>query len=104
MKQETREWVWSVLFYGSFTLAALLTFARITERVDQEWGGLILLFIGIAIAASVRLSRMRLTQTMLDVYRAGVETARIQKIERDDMERRIMEASAQYDATRAPEE
>lgn len=98
MKQETRQWLASVVFYGCWTVAIVLTYFRTAGQLGQEWGALIVVFMGVAISAGIRLSRMRLTETMLEVYRAGVETARIQKIERDDMERRIMEASAQYDS------
>jgi hypothetical protein len=94
MKQETRQWVIAALFYGSWAVAIILTFLRVTERLGQQWGALIILFMGVAIAAAVRLSRMRLTETMIQVYRAGVETARVQSEERDEMEQRIMNAHA----------
>ncbi|HVX91159.1 MAG TPA: hypothetical protein VHC20_06075 [Candidatus Paceibacterota bacterium] len=98
MKQETHQRLWSVVFYGSWLAAGVFAWLRVIGTVGQEWGAVTVLLLGFAISAAVRLSRMRLTQTMLDVYRAGVETARVQKIERDEMESRIMEASAQYDA------
>lgn len=104
MKQETRQWVWGAVFYGSFAVAFILAFLRITERLDQQWGVLVIVCMGVGISAAVRLSRMRLTATMLEVYRAGVETARVQKEEREDMEARIMEAPAQHHAAAVREE
>lgn len=104
MKQETRQWVWAALCYGMWGVATILTYLRVNGTLEQEWGATIILTMGVAIAAAIRLSRMRLTDTMIDVYRAGVETARVQHIEREDMERRIMEAAARYDARHAEEE
>lgn len=93
MKQETRQWVASAVFYGSFAVAFLLAYLRITEVIPQQWGVSVIVCMGIGIAAAVRLSRMRLTQTMLDVYRAGVESAKAQQDERREMEARIIQAS-----------
>lgn len=94
MKQETREWALSALLYGMWGLAVLLTYMRINGSLGQEWGATIILCMGVAIAAAVRLSRMKLTATMLEVYRAGIETARVQHEERAEMEKRIKEASS----------
>lgn len=96
MKQESRQRLWTVVFYGSWVLAGVFAWLRVSGTVGQEWGVVTVLWLGFAISAAVRLSRMRLTETMLSVYRAGVETARVQKEERDEMEHRIMEASAQH--------
>lgn len=93
MKQETRQWVWSLVFYGAFVVAFLLAYLRITGTLGQEWGASIILAMGVGIAAAVRLSRMKLTETMLQVYRAGIESAKVQEQERVEMERRIIEAS-----------
>jgi hypothetical protein len=93
MKQETRQWVWSLTFYGSFAIAFLLAFLRINGTLGQQWGATVILAMGVGIAAAVRLSRMRLTETMLQVYRAGIESAAAQREERVEMERRIIEAS-----------
>jgi hypothetical protein len=95
MKQETRQWAWAALFYGSWAIACIFTYLRVTEHLGQEWGAFVVLWLGIAITASVRLSRMRLTETMLSVYKAGVETARVQHAEREEMMERIKEASVQ---------
>jgi hypothetical protein len=93
MKQEQRQWFWSVVFYGGFAVAIILAWLRINGTLGQEWGATVLLAEGFAIAAAVRLSRMRLTETMLQVYRAGVESARAQHEERLDMEKRIRDAA-----------
>jgi predicted PhzF superfamily epimerase YddE/YHI9 len=90
MRQETRQWVWSALFYGGFAAAIALTALRVADVLPMQWGSTVILALGVAITAAVRLSRMRLTEAMLSVYRAGVETARVQKEEREDMEARIM--------------
>jgi hypothetical protein len=93
MKQETRQWAWGAVFYGSFAVAFVIACLRIAGHVGPEWGVTVIVFMGIGIAAAVRLSRMRLTETMLSVYKAGVESARAQQSEREELERRIIEAS-----------
>lgn len=98
MKQETRQWLAATIAYGGWTVAVVLTYLRTTEVLAMRFSMLIILVIGIAMAAGIKLSRMRLTATMLDVYRAGVETARIQKEEREDMERRIIDAQGARDS------
>lgn len=90
MKQETREWVAWVTSWGAWIVAATLTFLRSTQTIGAQYSMVIVLLIGVAMAAGIKLSRMRLTATMLDVYRAGIETAKVQKEERDEMERRII--------------
>lgn len=94
MKQETRQWITAVVAYGSWIIAVALTYARLSGWLPMQYGTIVVLFIGFAMAAGIKLSRMRLTSTMLDVYRAGVETARVQKEEREEMERRIIDAGA----------
>lgn len=93
MKQETRQRIASVVFYGSFVAAFLLAYLRINGTLGQQWGATVILAMGVGIAAAVRLSRMKLTETMLQVYRAGIESASAQEAERAEMERRIIEAS-----------
>lgn len=92
MKQETRQWATAFVSWGSWLVAAFLTFLRTTGNLPQQYSMVIVLLIGFGVAAGVKLSRMRLTATMLMVYQAGVETARVQKEERDDMEQRITAA------------
>lgn len=93
MKQETRQWAATVVFYGSFVAAFVLAYLRVTEQIGQEWGVTVIVCMGVGIAAAVRLSRQRLTETMLQVYRAGVESAKAQQDERRELEARIIEAS-----------
>lgn len=93
MKQETRQWAATVVFYGSFIAAFVLGYLRVTETIGQEWGATVILCMGVGIAAAVHLSRMRLTETMIQVYRAGVDSAKAQQDERRELEQRIIEAS-----------
>ena len=92
MKQETRQWVTAVIAYGSWLIAAFLTFLRTTDVLSQQYSMVIVLLIGFGVSAGVKLSRMRLTATMLSVYAAGIETANAQRAEREDMESRITDA------------
>lgn len=87
MKQETREAVWQAAFWLGWAAAGLIAALRVTEQVGAEWGALSILFIGVSIAAAVHLSRMKLTETMIAVYRAGIESARVQEAERQESER-----------------
>lgn len=92
MKQETRQWITAAVAYGSWAAAVVLTYLRLAGWLPMQYGTIVILCIGFAMAAGIKLSRMRLTETMIEVYRAGVETARVQREERDEMERRIIEA------------
>lgn len=57
-----------------------------------QWVGLAFIFaLGVAIAASVARSRMRLTDTILQVFKAG------QKIQRDDTDRRVQKIMDRMD-------
>lgn len=86
MKQETREWVWSLIFWSGWFGACLVAALRVTGALSQEWGVTVIVFVGLAIAAAVRLSRMKMTATMVAVFEAGAQAAQVQ---RDETEERI---------------
>lgn len=88
--------------WGSWLAVALVfLYATVNYNPNKgefapQWVGFTFIaLIGVAIAAGNALGRHKLSDTMLKVYRAGVETARLQSEERKEMESRIMEASAQ---------
>lgn len=87
MKQETKQVLTAVIAYGSWLVAVVLTLLRSTESIPAELSMIIVLVIGVAMAAGIKLSRMRLTATMLAVFRAGVDAAREQEAERQERDR-----------------
>lgn len=84
MKQETRQWATAAVAYGGWALAVILTWLRVTERLPMQYGTVIVLCIGVAIGAGVKLSRMRLAATMTAVFQAGILAAEQRQKERDD--------------------
>lgn len=84
MKQETRQWLAALTAYGSWTLAVILTWLRLTEVLDQRFGVLVILLIGVAMAGGIKLSRMRLAATMTAVFQAGILAAEQRQRERDE--------------------
>lgn len=86
MKQESREWAWSLLFWSSWAGACLIATLRVTNTLPQEWGAATIVLIGTAIFSAIRLSRMKLTATMIAVFEAGAMAAQVQQ---DETEQRI---------------
>jgi CHASE2 domain-containing sensor protein len=84
MKQETRQHVTAAVAYGCWAAAVVLTWFRVTERLPMQYGTVIVLLIGIAMGAGVKLSRMRLTATMLAAFQAGMFAAEQRAQEREE--------------------
>lgn len=84
MKQETRQVVTACTAYGSWAIAGLISWLRVTETIEQRWTVLVVFAMGVAIAAGIKLSRMRLTATMTAVFQAGILAAEQRQKERDD--------------------
>ncbi|MFJ9413016.1 PAS domain-containing protein [Streptomyces sp. NPDC101227] len=55
----------------------VLTVLRTTDVLPMQAGSLIVLVIGVAIAASLALSRMRLSDTIITVFEAGLKAATV---------------------------
>ena len=73
--QETRHRAALLIAWGSWTGAALLTAAAVFGVLARPYGVAVVFLIGTAIAAGTALSRMRLAQTMAEVFRAGMLAA-----------------------------
>ncbi len=84
MKQETRQWLTACVAYVCWAIAGLIAWLRVIEAIEQRWTVLVVVFMGVAIAAGVKLSRMRLAATMTEVFRAGILAAEQRQLERDE--------------------
>lgn len=58
-----------------WALTALLVLLRAFDVLVQRWGTLSILTVGVAIAASLSLGRMKLTKTITTVFQAGLASA-----------------------------
>lgn len=76
MKEEARYWLTAFLAYGSWAAAIVLTFLRLSDYLDAQYGTAVIFLIGVAMASGIKLSRMRLTATMIAVFQAGAEATR----------------------------
>lgn len=56
--------------------ATILVALRASEWIGQRWMGAAVLLVGVAIAASVSLTRMRLARTIEQVFDAGIMLSR----------------------------
>lgn len=96
-----------------WTATALLTALRATEILPMAMGSLVVFTIGVAITATMVRSRMRLTETIVKVFVAGMtagETAAIRRAEKaregpiptrpDDAARVVEEAQDEIRRTR----
>jgi len=84
MNQESRQVATIAIAYGSWSLALGLTFLRTSDILPAQYSMLIVLFIGVGIAAGLRLSRMRLAHTMTAVFHAGMTAAEQRAREREE--------------------
>lgn len=63
------------LAWAGWVGTGVLVILRATELVPMAWGSVAILTIGVAIAASLARSRMRLTDTIVGVFEVGVNAA-----------------------------
>jgi hypothetical protein len=77
IKEEWRRTITVVLTYsgwgGAFGLSLWMTLSG--RSGDDGWRLLVIVFVGIAIAAGAALGRIRLTEAILGAFRAGMDTA-----------------------------
>lgn len=86
MKQETRQWITAFLMWSAWSAAVALSFLRATDTVDQQYGSAVFVLIGLALACGIKLSRMRLTATMVAVFEAGIAAAEAREAERRELD------------------
>lgn len=84
MKQETRHRAALVGAWGGWLTATGLTALRVTDQIGQAVGIVIVLFIGVAIACGMTLSRMRLSATIVATFQAGILAAEQRAQSRED--------------------
>lgn len=90
IKEEWRRIITITLTYfgwgGAFVTSLWMT---ITDRSgDDGWRLLVIVFVGVAIAAGAALGRIRLTEAILGAFRAGMDTAneRLEHVAREAVE------------------
>lgn len=79
LSENTRRRVAATLAHGGWWGALLLTGMHVSTLgpdTPRSFGVVIVLFIGVAIAASLARSRMRLTDTITAVFQTGLEVSR----------------------------
>lgn len=65
------------LLVGGWLTTITLVTLRSVGDLGTQWGSLVILTAGVAIAATVTRSRMRLKDTILETYKAGLDATRI---------------------------
>jgi hypothetical protein len=101
MAEDDRRKASLVLAYGGWLSSGVIVMLRAVEVVPTAWGSTALLTIGVAIAASLARSRMRLTDTIVGVFEAGVRTA---DEERQALRREVQAVRNLVAKPRTPEE
>lgn len=74
-REEARERLASVLMHVGWWSALTFTFLAVSELIPRPMGTLVVLLIGVAIAASLARSRMRLADTISQVFETGLTAA-----------------------------
>lgn len=75
IREERRRTLTLVLALVGWWGALALCFLQVTEIIEQDLSVVVILCVGVAISAGLSLSRMRLAETMKNVFSAGYSSA-----------------------------
>lgn len=82
MNQELSLRVAQTIAFVSWTAAGVLAALRLGEYIGPQWTTVAILLLAVAMASALKVSRMRMTQTLIEVFQAGAHAADSRRAEK----------------------